>query len=89
MKKIVIAASALALAGCASSQPGIDVRTVEVPVVRVEKCIAAEDVPETPPWLGRRKSRDARVLADILLARVFEWQVYGKKVEAVMKGCTG
>jgi hypothetical protein len=76
------------LAGCATPKtPGIEVRTVETVVTRVEKCIAEADIPSRPRALPKRPSKDARVLADLLLAKVRSWELYGDKVDPVLKGC--
>lgn len=86
MKRTLIL-SAL-LAGCAHDQAGIDVRTVEVPVIRVERCIAAGDIPVPPADLPTRPANISAAL-DLAVAKVFEWQTYGAKAGAVLRGCAG
>lgn len=89
MKYIALGA-AIILAGCAHKQaPGVEIRTVETVVTRVDKCVAAGDIPKRPGALPRRPSSDARVLADILLAKVRSWELYGDKADAVLTGCAG
>lgn len=89
MKKLSIIV-AISLAGCGTpKQPGIEIRTVETVVTRVEKCIDPTDVPKKPAALPRRPSSDARVLADLLLSKVRQWENYGDKADPVLKGCAG
>lgn len=89
MRKLAIIA-VVALAGCASpKEPGIEIRTVETVVTRVEKCIDPADVPKRPSALPRRPSSDARVLADLLLSKVRQWESYGEKADPVLRGCAG
>lgn len=78
---------ALLLAGCSTTEPVVEIRTVEVPVVRVEQCVASADIPARPAPLGRRPSRDARVLADLLLAQVKRWEGYGAVADPLLRGC--
>lgn len=86
MKRIVVLA--LLLAGCAHKQPGIEVNTVEVPVIRVEKCLAAGDIPKRPADLPKRPANISSAL-DVAVAKVLEWMSYGAKADAVMRGCAG
>lgn len=77
------------LAGCSTPERGVEIRTVETVVTRVEKCVAPADIPKRPAALPRRPSNDARVLADILLGKVRAWELFGDKADAVLKGCSG
>lgn len=76
----------LLLAGCATAEPAVRVETVEVPVIRVEKCVAKADVPELPAALPPRPSYLPAAL-DLALAKVLEWVSYGEKADAVLQGC--
>lgn len=89
MKYYALIAVAL-LTGCATAkEPGVEVRTVETVVTRVEHCVAEKDIPKRPSALPRRSTNDARVLADILLAKVRQWELFGDRADAVLKGCAG
>lgn len=74
------------LAGCASATPAVRVETVEVPVIRVEKCVAASDIPARPAALPPRPE-DIRAALDLAYAKVLEWVGYGERAEAVLQGC--
>lgn len=87
MKRLVVIIAALVLTGCAHK--AVQVRTVEVPVIRVTKCLAEQDIPSRPSDLGKRSTSNARILADLLLAKVRQWEAYGDKADAVLKGCAG
>jgi hypothetical protein len=87
--KRLIALPLFALAACATKPtPGIEVRTVEVPVIRVEKCLSPGDIPAKPKALPPRPKSAGGAL-DVAVAKVLEWEIYGDKAEAVLKGCAG
>lgn len=87
MKRVVMLA--FVLAGCAGKPPpAVDVRTVEVPVVRVEKCLEVADLPRRPAALPKRPATIGAAL-DVAVAKILEWQTYGDRADAVMKGCAG
>lgn len=85
MKRVALV-PVLLLAACAHSEPAVDVRTVEVPVIRVDKCVATKDIPARPAPLPKRpKSISAAV--DLLLAKVRSWELWGDKVDPLLRGC--
>jgi hypothetical protein len=86
MKRIILAA--LLVSGCATKPPAVEVRTVQVPVIRVERCLAVADVPRKPGALPKRP-KDIRAALDVALAKVLEWQGYGERTDAVLRGCAG
>lgn len=75
------------LSGCATTQPGIKIERVEVPVVVTEKCITKEQVPTVPSNLGPLPADLEKALA-VALAKVSEWTRYGHKTDVVLTGCT-
>lgn len=85
MKHILFLALVL-LAGCNSRKPVIDVQTVEVPVLRVERCLDKKDIPARPGPLPKRPS-SVSVAVDILLGKVRNWELYGDKADASMQAC--
>lgn len=78
----------VALAGCATKPPAVDIRTVQVPVIRVEKCIAPGDVPKRPGPLPKRPATISAAL-DIAVAKVLEMTSYAEKADALLRGCAG
>lgn len=76
------------LAGCSTAQPAIEVRTVDVPVLRVEKCVTGSDIPKRPSDLPKRPASISAAL-DLTYAKVLEWQGYGARADAVLRGCAG
>ena len=86
MRRLLSLCGALALSGCATAQRGIEVRTVEVPVLRVETCIDEADIPRRPGPLPRRPASAVAAL-DIAIAKLLEWTSYGEKADALLKGC--
>ena len=84
---------ALAVAGCASPEPGIHVETVRVNVPVA--CVDPADVPARPAPLGKRPE-DARPARDVALAKLVELmgpRLDGKggyvgRSQAVIGGCT-
>lgn len=85
MKALILLAL---LAGCATTAPAVRVETIEVPVIRVEKCVAASDVPTRPSALPPRPN-DIRAALDLAVAKVLEWTSYGEKADPVLRGCAG
>lgn len=88
MMKIAIAAMGVVLlAGCATKQPAIQVRTVEVPVIRVEKCVREADLPVRPGRLATPRPKNASRALDLAVAKVMAWERYGGEASALLKGC--
>jgi hypothetical protein len=85
----IILPSLLLLAACSTtSQPGIEVRTVEVPVIELVACLAPEDIPAQPGDLERPLPVDARNLAVVLTQKLLEWRQYGVEANAAMERCS-
>lgn len=82
-------AAALMLTSCTTaSPPGIEVRTVEVPVEIQRPCPGT--VPVRPAPLARPLPTDAQALAALLAAKLVEWAdegKYGDQAEAYVKAC--
>jgi len=84
---------ALLLAGCASQQPAIEVRTVEVRVP--VSCLDRSDVPAPPAALPPLPN-DARTALDVAVAKLVEFMGpkldnrggYVGKSSALLKGCS-
>lgn len=79
----------LLLAGCATTQPAIRTQIVEKPVIQVEKCVKAKDVPSRPrPLAQEAKPSDLETALSIALAKISEWTRYGNKTAEIIKNCT-
>lgn len=78
----------LLLAGCATTQPAIRTQIVEKPVIQVEKCVKAEDVPSRPrPLSQEAKPSDLETALSVALAKISEWTRYGNKTDEILKNC--
>lgn len=86
MKKLFPLPMILCAAACSHTQPAVEVRTVEVPVIRVEHCLAAADVPRKPSALPKRPAT-MRAALDIAFAKVLELTSYAEKADALLQGC--
>lgn len=80
--------SALLLAGCATTQPAIRTQIVEKPVIQVQKCVRAGDVPVRPrPLFQGVKPSDLETALAAALAKISEWTRYGNKTDEIIKNC--
>lgn len=76
------------LAGCSTTQPAIRTQIVEKPVIQVQKCVKAEDVPSRPRPLAQEvKPSDLETALSVALAKISEWTRYGNKTDEIMKNC--
>lgn len=81
------AVALLALAGCSTPEPGVEVRTVEVVKTVQVKCPGV--APDRPAPLGPLPT-DAVKLAAVLGAKLAEWSgpgAYGDRTEAIFSRC--
>lgn len=84
--KIIV--GALLLASCATTKdPGIKVEYIEKPVIQVQSCVKASDVPDRPARLASPPDNLERALS-LALAKVSEWTRYGNKADVILKGCS-
>jgi hypothetical protein len=89
-RSVVLLATIALLAGCSSPEPGIEVRTVEVPgPIRVTQCIDAKDIPRKPAALPRPRPKNISQALDVSVAKVLEHQSYADKADALLRGCAG
>ncbi len=75
----------LLLCGC-TTRYGTKVETIEVPVLRVEKCVKKEDIPTRPDQLGELPS-NLETAMRIALAKIADWKAYGNQVDLGLQGC--
>lgn len=74
------------LAAC-MPKPGIEIRTVEKPVLVIEKCIKKEDAPVLPSPLQKPIPSDLETALSVALAKVSEWTRYGAEASTIINGC--
>lgn len=92
MKRLICLAPALLAASLLSScatppPPAVQVRKVEVPVLRTEKCIEAKDIPAKPAGLPKPRPKAIGSALDIAVAKVLELLSYANKADALLRGC--
>lgn len=84
MKRIAIA-SLLLLSACNHPQPGISVRTVEVPVP--VPCLPADSIPPEPPQVGEQLTGNAASDLLIVAASALDLRAWGITMQAALKAC--
>lgn len=86
--RIVILALAILSAGCARKEPAVEVRTVEVPVIRVQKCLDGKDIPRKPARLASvKRPTSIKAALDLAVAKALEGETYADKADALLRGC--
>lgn len=75
------------LAACGSTPRGVEVRTIEVPVLRVEKCLSPPLIPVQPGKLPSPRPENVSRALDLSVAKVLQWEQYGGKADALLRGC--
>lgn len=86
MKRVLCLA--LLLGACNHTQPGIEVRTVEVPTPVA--CVSAEQLEtaeSTQPTGDLALTGDANKDLPIVAARGLDWKAYALDMLAIVKGC--
>lgn len=92
MRHLCILMAPLVLAACSHTEPGIEVRTVEVPVP--QPCLTKEQLAkprfQEPPLVGDQLGRTpetAEADRDILGASALLLRAWGKELSAALHGC--
>jgi hypothetical protein len=87
MRSILIAIAALGLAACSHNEPGIEVRTVNVPTP--VPCVDPAKVPAEPAQVGDRLNGDAVHDLGIVAPSAIELRKWGRSLRAlIVPGCT-
>lgn len=89
MHKITfLALAAISLAACShDQQPGVEVRTVEVPTP--VRCVDPADVPAEPEQVGDQLNGDAVHDLGIVAPSALELRKWGRSLRAlIVPGCT-
>lgn len=81
--KRLLPLAALALAGCQTTQPQIEVREVPVPIA----CVDPAQIPQEPPRVGQRFNGDARHDLEILAPSAQALRQWGQDLRALLDRC--
>lgn len=86
-KTALLMLAALALAGCKTTSPAIEVRTVKVPTP--VPCVKSSDVPAEPAQVGDQLNGDAAHDLGIVAPSAIELRRWGRELRAlIVPGCT-
>lgn len=85
MKRVYAIVTALALAGCSHSEPGIRVERVEVPVPVA--CLPANQIPTEPERVGDRLTGEPAVDLAIVSSSALALRAWGKTMHAALTAC--
>lgn len=77
--------SAILLSSCSHNQPGIEVRTVEVPVPA--PCIPRDKIPDEPATVGDRLTGDPVLDLPTVAASALALRACGREMEAALIAC--
>ena len=78
-------AAALLLAGCATPQPGIQVRTVPVPTP--VPCVKREEIPAEPDLVGDKLTGQAAADLVTVGQSALELRRWGRAMRSVLEAC--
>lgn len=83
--RLLIAISAMALAGCQTTQPAVEVRTVEVstPV----PCLPADQIPAEPDTVADQLTGNAAADLPIVAASALMLRAWGHELSAALDAC--
>jgi hypothetical protein len=76
---------ALALAACETTQPGVEVRTVQVPTPVA--CLPADQIPAEPETVSHLLTGVAAHDLAIVAASALELRAWGQEMAAALKAC--
>jgi hypothetical protein len=75
----------LTLSACSTSQPGIEVRTVEVPVPVA--CLPADQIPPEPMQIDALLSGDPARDISLVAQSALRLRAWGRELAAALHGC--
>lgn len=75
----------LALAACTTGEPGIEVRTVRVPVP--QPCLPADQIPSEPNRVGDTLTGDAASDLVIVASSSLLLRAWGRQMHAALVAC--
>jgi hypothetical protein len=80
-------AAALLLAACQTAEPGVEIRTVRVPVP--QPCLPAEAIPPEPPQVGALLTGSASHDLTIVAESALLLRAWGQEMAAALRACAG
>lgn len=86
MKRLAIL-SALALAACNHTQPGVEIRTVKVPTPVA--CLPADRIPAEPGTVSHLLNGVAAHDLAVVAASALDLRAWGQEMAAALKACAG
>lgn len=86
MMRFVALASALLLAACATTtQPGVEVRTVRIPVPK--ECVPKDQIPAEPATVADSLNGNAAADLPIVAASALLLRAWGREMHAALGAC--
>ncbi len=85
--RLLIAISAMALAGCQTTQPAVEIRTVKVPTP--VPCLAADEIPAEPSTVADQLTGNAAADLPIVAASALMLRAWGREMFAALDACAG
>ena len=78
---------AVLITGCDHAEPGIEVRTVQVPVP--QPCLPLDQIPSEPAQVGSQLNGNAAHDLSIVAASALELRAWGQEMVTALKACAG
>jgi len=75
------------ITGCDHAEPGIEVRTVQVPVP--QPCLPLDQIPPEPAQVGSQLNGNAAHDLSIVAASALELRAWGQEMASALKACAG
>lgn len=84
MRLLFIAPLAM-LAACQHTEPGVEVRTVQVPVP--QPCLPADEIPAEPPTVAERLNGQAAHDLAIVAESALNLRAWGREMHGALVAC--
>lgn len=85
MRLLAIMGAVAMLVACSHNEPGIEVRTVEVPVPG--PCVPHDQIPAEPATVGDRLTGDPVLDLPTVAASALALRAWGREMEAALIAC--
>lgn len=84
---MVVGVASAALTACQTTEPGIEVRTVEVPVP--QPCLPADQIPAEPPQVGSLLNGVAAHDLSLVAESALLLRAWGQEMYSALVACAG